>query len=158
MCQEGGVKKGGTWLTLRVPDQRHGWLGHSWCHEWCSFILRNIPWKFHVDISIGSVSGRGCQEGGYLEDIGGSWQAKSMRGWFLMSWMMFCYPKEHTLKVSGQYLYLLWSYKRSRSKWPTSERRERERRERDERERELKLTLTLPGDVRCGAARVAQYL
>ena len=24
VCQEGGVKKGGTWLTLRVPDQRHG--------------------------------------------------------------------------------------------------------------------------------------
>ena len=27
--QEGGVKKGGTWRTLRVPDQRHGGLGHS---------------------------------------------------------------------------------------------------------------------------------
>ena len=24
VCQERGVKKGGTWLTLRVPDQRHG--------------------------------------------------------------------------------------------------------------------------------------
>ena len=24
VCQEGGVKKGGTWLTLRVPDRRHG--------------------------------------------------------------------------------------------------------------------------------------
>ena len=25
VCQEGGgVKKGGTWRTLRVPDQRHG--------------------------------------------------------------------------------------------------------------------------------------
>ena len=23
-CQEGGVKKGGSWLTLRVHDQRHG--------------------------------------------------------------------------------------------------------------------------------------
>ena len=23
VCQEGGVKKEGTWLTLRVPDQRH---------------------------------------------------------------------------------------------------------------------------------------
>ena len=22
--QEGGVKKGGTWRTLRAPDQRHG--------------------------------------------------------------------------------------------------------------------------------------
>ena len=24
VCQEGGLKKGITWLTLRVPDQRHG--------------------------------------------------------------------------------------------------------------------------------------
>ena len=24
VCQEGGVKKGGTWRTLRVPDWRHG--------------------------------------------------------------------------------------------------------------------------------------
>ena len=29
VCQEGGVKKAGTWRTLRVPDQRHGGLGHS---------------------------------------------------------------------------------------------------------------------------------
>ena len=29
VCQEGGVKKGGTWMTLRVPDWRHGRLGHS---------------------------------------------------------------------------------------------------------------------------------
>ena len=27
VCQEGGVKKGGTWKMLRVPDPRHG--GHS---------------------------------------------------------------------------------------------------------------------------------
>ena len=24
VCQEGGVKKGSTWRTLRVPDQTHG--------------------------------------------------------------------------------------------------------------------------------------
>ena len=24
VCQEGGIKKGGTWRMLRVPDQRHG--------------------------------------------------------------------------------------------------------------------------------------
>ena len=28
VCQEGGVKKGGTWRTLRVPDRRHGRQGH----------------------------------------------------------------------------------------------------------------------------------
>ena len=27
--QEGGVKKGGPWRMLRVPDWRHGGLGHS---------------------------------------------------------------------------------------------------------------------------------
>ena len=29
VCQEGGVKKGGTWRTLGVPDLRHGGQGHS---------------------------------------------------------------------------------------------------------------------------------
>ena len=28
VCQEGGVKKGGTWRKLKVPDQRHGGQGH----------------------------------------------------------------------------------------------------------------------------------
>ena len=28
VCQEGGVKKGGTWRTLRVPDGRLGGQGH----------------------------------------------------------------------------------------------------------------------------------
>ena len=29
MCLEGGVKKGGTWRMLKVPDQRPGVPGHS---------------------------------------------------------------------------------------------------------------------------------
>ena len=29
VCQQEGVKKGGTWMTLRVPDRRHGGHGHS---------------------------------------------------------------------------------------------------------------------------------
>ena len=33
VCQEGGVKKGGTWRTWRVPDRRHGGQGHSCRHE-----------------------------------------------------------------------------------------------------------------------------
>ena len=28
VCQEGGVKKGGTWRMLRVPDWRNGGHGH----------------------------------------------------------------------------------------------------------------------------------
>ena len=64
VCQEGGVKKGGTWRTLRVPDRRQWGYGYSWCHEWCFFSLRKIPWKFCVDIFIGSMSGRGGQKGG----------------------------------------------------------------------------------------------
>ena len=28
VCQEGGVKKGGTWRTLRDPDARLGGQGH----------------------------------------------------------------------------------------------------------------------------------
>ena len=33
VCQEGGVKKGGTWRILRVPDQRLGGHGPSWHPE-----------------------------------------------------------------------------------------------------------------------------
>ena len=29
VCQEGRVKKGGTWRTLMVPDRRYGEHGHS---------------------------------------------------------------------------------------------------------------------------------
>ena len=64
VCQEGGVKKGGTWRTLRVPERRDEGHGCSWCHEWCFFTPRKIAWKFCVDIFIGSASGRGGQEGG----------------------------------------------------------------------------------------------
>ena len=64
----------------------------------------------------------------HLEDIEGSWLAQWMTEWLLMSWMMFFYTKEHILKVSGPNLYLLWSYKGSGSKWPTSETRERRER------------------------------
>ena len=28
VCQELGVKKGGTWRMLMVPDRRHGGQGH----------------------------------------------------------------------------------------------------------------------------------
>ena len=35
------------------------------------FTLRIIPWKFHVDIIIISVSGRDCPEWGDLEDAEG---------------------------------------------------------------------------------------
>ena len=30
--QEGGVKKGGTWRMLRVPDRRLGRQSHPWQH------------------------------------------------------------------------------------------------------------------------------
>ena len=29
VCQEGGIKKVGTWMTFRVPDWTHGGHGHS---------------------------------------------------------------------------------------------------------------------------------
>ena len=29
VCQEGGVKKRGTWRTVRVPNRRYGGQGHS---------------------------------------------------------------------------------------------------------------------------------
>ena len=66
-------QEGGSWRTLRVPDQRLGGQGHPWCHGWCCFILREMPRKLRVDIFVRSVSGMGGQEGGYLEDVEGSW-------------------------------------------------------------------------------------
>ena len=42
VCQEGGVKKGGTWRTLRVPDRTHGGRCHFCGHECCFFIPRKI--------------------------------------------------------------------------------------------------------------------
>ena len=53
-----GVNKSCTWRTLRVPDQRHGGLGHSWCHEWCFLPQGRYPENF-VLISLLEV----CQEG-----------------------------------------------------------------------------------------------
>ena len=32
VCQEGEVKKGGTWKTLMVLDRRHRGWGHPLCH------------------------------------------------------------------------------------------------------------------------------
>ena len=88
-----GSQEGGTWRTLRVPNWRHGGHVCSWCHEWCSFTPRKLTWKFHVDISIRSASGRGGQEGMYLEDVEGSWP-ETWRTWlFLRSWMMFFSPQ-----------------------------------------------------------------
>ena len=68
VCQEWGVKKRGTWRTLRVPDRTLGWQGHPWCHGWPYFTQRKIPWKFHVYIFIRSVSRMRGQEWGYMED------------------------------------------------------------------------------------------
>ena len=94
VCQERGFNKGGTWRTLSPPDRTHGWQGHSWRNEWCLFSPRKIPWKFCVDMSIGSVSGRRGKEGGFLEDIEGSW-LETWRTWsFLMSWMIFFTPRK----------------------------------------------------------------
>ena len=69
--QEGGVKKGVLGGLWGLPDGRHGWHGRSWHHEWCFFTPKKIAWKFRVDICIGSVSGRGGQEGGTWRTFGG---------------------------------------------------------------------------------------
>ena len=50
MCQEWGVLYVGTLRTLRVPEQVLGRHGHSWHIESTWFTLRNIPWKFRLNI------------------------------------------------------------------------------------------------------------
>ena len=89
---------------LRVPDQKLGGQGHTWCHKWSCLTLRKIPLKFCVIIFIRSVSGVGGHEWGYLEDAEGSWSETWRAGSFLTSWIMFFYPKEDTLKISCWYL------------------------------------------------------
>ena len=71
LSRRGGL--GGHWGFLRGDFKDRG---HSWHHEWSFFTPRKIPWKFCADIAIRSVSGRGGQEGGYLDDIEGSWSEK----------------------------------------------------------------------------------
>ena len=71
---------------------------------WLMYTSRKIPWKFHADISIRSVSERGGQEGRYLENIEGSWPETWRTGSFLKLWMMFFYLKEDTLKILCWYL------------------------------------------------------
>ena len=93
VCQEGGVKKGATWRTLRVPDRRHGGQGHPWYLGWCFFTLRKIPWKFRVSIFIRSVSGMRGQEGGYLEDVEGSWPETWRTGSSMTLWMYLVAPR-----------------------------------------------------------------
>ena len=85
VCQEGGVKKVGTWRTFRVPDLRLRGQAHPWCHRWSCLTLRKIPWKFCVDIFIRSVSRMEGQKGGYLEDVEGSCLETWRRGSSLMS-------------------------------------------------------------------------
>ena len=63
-CQEWWIKKVGTFRMLRVPDHRLGGHGHSWCHGWSFLSLSKIPWKFHANIFLRSMTGMGGQEGG----------------------------------------------------------------------------------------------
>ena len=90
MCQEGGYLEDveGSW-----PDP---WRTLSFLMSWMMFFYPKFfyPWKFCVDISIISVSGRGGQEGWYLEDIEGSWPETWRTRLFLTSWMMFFTPRK----------------------------------------------------------------
>ena len=67
VCQEGVVKKGGTWRTLGVPEQRCGGQGHSWRHQWCFFYL-----KEHILKVLCPYLNWKCQEGGVKQE--GTWR------------------------------------------------------------------------------------
>ena len=51
-----GVKKGGTWRTLRVPDWRHEGYGHPWHFKCSLYMIPNISAKFQFSSIIISVS------------------------------------------------------------------------------------------------------
>ena len=71
-----GVKKGCTWRTLGVPDQRHRGQDHPWHLEW-----------FCVDIIIRSVSGMWGQERWNLEDVESSWPETWRTGFSMTLWI-----------------------------------------------------------------------
>ena len=52
----------------------------------------------------GGIMILGGQEGGYLEDIEGSWSETWRKGSSLKLWMISFYPKEDTLKMLCWYL------------------------------------------------------
>ena len=92
-----GVFHGGTLRTLRVPDRRLWGQGHPLCCGWPCLTQRKIPWKFHVDIFITSVSRMGDPSWGYFEDIQGSWKETWRTGSSLRSLMYLVDPKNHIL-------------------------------------------------------------
>ena len=101
---EMGVKKGGTWRMMRIPDWSQGGQGHPWCNKWCFFTPRRISWKLCVDILIGSVSRRGVKKRGTWrtlrvpdQSLGGHRYSWCYEWWFFT-------PKEATLNILCWYL------------------------------------------------------
>ena len=41
-----GVRYGGTWRTLMVPDRILGWQCYLWCHRWPCLTPMKVSWKF----------------------------------------------------------------------------------------------------------------
>ena len=91
---------------LNGPSAHHFGLrpNNHTIYGWSRLTPRKIPWNFHVDIIIGSVSRKWDQEFGCLEKDEGSWLETWRTGLFLTSWMMFFYPNKDTLKISCWYL------------------------------------------------------
>ena len=89
----------------------------------------------------------GSRTGGLGGCWGISWPETWRTGSSLTPWMTLGDPKDHILKVSGQYLHFQLSYSGSLIKlWTCG--RERERRERERRERQVILVVALA--VGCG--------
>ena len=148
VCQEWQFKKGGTWGILRVPDKRLWEQDHPWCDGLSCLTLRKILRKFYVNIFVRSVSRRGVKNGGYLEDIEGSWPVTWRTGSSLMLWMYLVDPKDHILKVLCCYLCVLWSYKWLGVNGQLQTRDERrERREREREGSEVNSYLALLGEA-----------
>ena len=100
------VKKGGTWMTLRVPDGSWGFLTGD-------MEDMVVPENLAL-ISVLEVR----QEGGVKKGVlGGLLEASrrktSRMGSSLRSWMTLGESKDHILKVSWHYLYFWRRYKKS---------------------------------------------
>ena len=88
---------------LHVMDRPQGSYADSFVSI-LFFTLREIIWKFGVNIFIWSVSRMGFKKGGDLEDVEGSWHKTLRTGSSKTLCMYLLDPKDHILKDLCHYL------------------------------------------------------
>ena len=84
---------------LMVPEQRRGWKGHPSRTMNHVLLLQGRYLENFTLYLNGKCLKKGGQEGGYLEDVEGSWPETWRTCSFMMSWMMFFILRKIPWKV-----------------------------------------------------------